>query len=117
MCIDEEDQKLYVYGGRYLSQFNSADSDSSDSDTNNYSGMYVYHIADNLWQPLLLHLHSDIRTKFHCRVGHSMVFDSVSFFFCEVFCRFFFKLVNFFLKIERKAIVDIFRTKGKKVLC
>lgn len=72
MCIDATRRTIFVFGGRILSQ----DDISSEQ---NYSGLYAYHISDNVWNLLLIDCGHPSASNpevnsIKSRVTHSMLF-------------------------------------------
>lgn len=80
MCIDSSKRTIYVFGGRILTVTNS-DELSSDQ---YYSGLYAYHISDNVWNLLLVDCGHPTAAlpeinSIKSRSTHSMLFHDVSF--------------------------------------
>lgn len=79
LAIDSEKRTLYMFGGRILTASNSDESSSDQF----YSGLYAYHISDNVWTLLLVdcaHPTAAIPevNSIKSRITHSMLFDDVS---------------------------------------
>lgn len=77
MCLDEDQQTIYVFGGRIVSPRNIEEM----SNTPQYSGLFSYHIATNTWQQLLVDCahptasNPDV-ASIRSRVTHSMLFHT-----------------------------------------
>lgn len=79
MCLDEDKQTIYVFGGRIVSPRNTEELSNNPQ----YSGLFSYHIATNTWQQLLVDCahptasNPDV-ASIKSRVTHSMLFHTGS---------------------------------------
>lgn len=77
MCLDEDTQTIYVFGGRIVSPRNSEELSNNPQ----YSGLFSYHIATNTWQQILVDCahptasNPDV-ASIKSRVTHSMLFHT-----------------------------------------
>lgn len=77
MCLDEDQQTIYIFGGRIVSPRNLEEL----SNKSQYSGLFSYHIATNTWQELLVDCahptasNPDV-VSIKSRVTHSMLFHT-----------------------------------------
>lgn len=77
MCLDEDQQTIYVFGGRIVATKNNAELSSNTQ----YSGLFSYHIATNTWQQILVDsAHPEASqpevARIKSRVTHSMLFHT-----------------------------------------
>lgn len=80
MCIDPENQTIYVFGGRVLTARHAEDAPPvlRENDAQ-YSGLYSYHIPTNTWRELLVDCEHRSASdpdvlSIKARVTHSMLF-------------------------------------------
>lgn len=65
MCVDVEQQQLYVFGGRAIS--------GSAAPSSEYSGLFRYDIVSKAWT----NLSSERTARLKSRIGHSMLFHPI----------------------------------------
>lgn len=77
MCLDEDQQTIYVFGGRIVSPRNNEELSNNPQ----YSGLFSYHIATNTWQQILVDCAHPTASQpdvasIKSRVTHSMLFHT-----------------------------------------
>ena len=78
MVVDENNDLIYVFGGKFCGLFNNANSSGVGGETSSYGGFYVYDINRNVWTCLRSDCSGNIpqyTPLIRSRIGHSMVFS------------------------------------------
>jgi muskelin len=78
MVVDENNDLIYVFGGKFCGIFNNATATSVGGESSSYGGFYVYDINRNVWTCLRSDSNGNnpqYTPLIRSRIGHSMVFS------------------------------------------
>lgn len=114
LAIDSMKRTIYVFGGRILTASNTDELTSDQF----YSGLYAYHISDNVWTLLLVDCAHPTAANpevnsIKSRITHTMLFHDVSQSFQISYI--FGQDLLFFYFVDKPKIVHFWRPKRQRV--